>query len=854
LFVGNAGELYLLFIKSIMKKIKNYSFIIGCLLTSISAFSQNILSGKVTDGKDSSALAEVVIYIPDLKVAAITNAEGTYTLKNLPKGRFLVQVKLLGYASKTGSINIRDAVTMNVQLMPSNRDIEEVVVTGNSQATAAGQTPQTTTEISKEYLDQNSSTNIIDAIAKTPGVSAMTDGQSISKPVIRGLGYNRVLTLNDGVIQVDQAWFDEFGIEADPDAVERVEVLKGPASLAYGSDAIAGVVNLIPEKPLPEGQIKGEVMTNYQTNNGLINQMFHVAGTKNGISWSARADNIMAHSYQDPVDGYALNTQFNNFNADGTIGLYRKWGYTQLHASYFDMSTGIVDGTRDSATGIMERQVSYPGLYGGAATYVIPSHQEQTSYTPFVINQRIRHTKVVWDNSLAVGKGRITGIFSYQLNQRQETNDPTIVNNPDINYYSNGATYDVRYVSPQMGGFNYSAGANGIYQASQSLQTPGTLMLVPNYNLFQVGGFAIANEKIGNLSLSGGIRYDTRTFTGKDHWVDSNQVPVAANTVNAIHEFQGFTTKFSGMSGSFGAVYNFKYNVYVKGNIARGYRAPNVSECAANGIHDGTVVWELGDANLKPEFSLEEDLSIGMNGKDISFEVDAFNNSIQNFIYAVGLTSKLGGDSLNNTFPAVSIGPAPVYKYTQGAAQLYGGEAMLTIHPRVTPWVELYSTLSVVQGGVKNVADSLKVLPFVPPTRVTVDLKFKIRKTGKSLKNAYIKAGMLGCFQQNNIYEQYAIYNGYSQTGTPFEYAASKKATAGYMLFNAGFGGDILNSSGKTAVKLFFVCNNILNTAYMDYMSRFKYYPVNYATGRVGVFNMGRNFSIKLIIPLNFKS
>src|SRR6202012_4958924 len=111
-------------------------------------------------------------------------------------------------------------------------------------------TPVAVTGVSHDYLLQNSSTNVIDAIAKTPGVSAMKDGQSISKPFIRGLGYNRVLTINDGVEQVDQAWFDEFGIEADPDAVYKYEILKGPASLAYGSDAIAGVINLIPEDPL----------------------------------------------------------------------------------------------------------------------------------------------------------------------------------------------------------------------------------------------------------------------------------------------------------------------------------------------------------------------------------------------------------------------------------------------------------------------------------------------------------------------------------------------------------------------------------------------------------------------------
>ena len=835
-----------------MKRKKNYIYLMLLyFFINNTLFSQNTLSGKVTDSLSHAPLDGAIVYIYDLHLAAQTKAEGNFSLLNLPKGSYLVEVHLLGYGTTSRKIVVNGEVTWNVALLESSIRGNEVVITGNSQATAAAQTPQIITEVSREYLDEHSSTNVIDAISKTPGVSAMTDGQSISKPVIRGLGYNRVLTLNDGVIQVGQTWFDEFGIEADPDAVDRVEILKGPASLAYGSDAIAGVVNLIPEKPVAEGQIKGDVMTNYQTNNGLINQMIHIAGTKNGISWSGRVDNIMAHAYQNPYDGYVLNSQFTNFNADGTIGIHRKWGYSQLHASYFDMATGIVDGTRDSLTGTLERAVSYPGLNGGAAAYIIPSHQEQTSYTPLVINQHIQHKKIVWDNSISVGKGRIAGIFSYQRNQRQETNDPTMVNTPDIYYNSNAVTYDLRYVSTQMGGFNYSAGANGLYQASQSL---GTLMLIPNYNIFQVGGFAIANQKIGNLTLSGGIRYDTRMFTGVDHWVDSNQVPIPANTLGGIHEFQGFNSKFSGMSGSFGAVYSFKNNFYVKGNIARGFRAPNVSECAANGIHDGTIVWELGDANLKPEFSLEEDFSVGMNGRDVSFEVDAFNNSISNFIYAKGLISKNGGDSTNNTFPAVSIGPAPVYKYTQGNAQLYGGEAMITIHPRIIPWVELNSSLSIVQGGLLHVPDSVKVLPFVPPTRITADLKFKLRKMGKTIRNAYVKAGMLDCFQQNKIYEQYAIYNGYSQTGTPFEYAASKKATEGYVLFNAGLGGDVVNSSGHTFIKLFFVCNNILNTTYMDYMSRFKYDPVNYATGRVGVFNMGRNFSIKLIIPINFKS
>ncbi|HXC06669.1 MAG TPA: TonB-dependent receptor [Bacteroidia bacterium] len=833
-------------------KTRLYLALLCSFFISLPLLSQNSLNGTIKDTASGKTLEGAVVYIPDLKVASQAGANGVYTVANLPKGTYLVEVHLLGYAVKAQPIHIEGATKHDFSITQNDVEENEVVITGTSSATDAAHSPQAIVNVSNEYLNENSATNVIDAIAKTPGVAAMSDGQSISKPFIRGLGYNRVLTVNDGVVQADQPWFDEFGIEIDPNSVERVEILKGPASLAYGSDALAGVINFIPEKPLPEGEKKGDILFNYQTNNGLINNMLHLAGTSNGISWSGRVDNIMAHSYQNPNDGYVINSQFSNFNTDGTVGIHRAWGYSQIHASYFDMRTGIVDGTRDSATGLMMRPVAYTGVNGGQPFYVIPTAAEARSYTPFLINQRIQHTKLVWDNSIAVGEGRISAVFSYQKNQRQENNDPTIPNISDIYYYSDAITYDLRYISKQMGGFNFSAGANGMNQNSQSL---GSLMLIPNYNIFQVGGFVIANEHIGKLDLSGGVRYDTRTFTCVDHWVDSTQVPIAPNTPGGVHEFQGFTSNFSGMSGSFGAVYNVNKNFLVKANIARGYRAPNVSECAANGVHDGTIVWELGDNTLKPETSLQEDLSLVLNTKNFRLELNAFNNSISDFIYAQGLMSKVPGtgDSINNTFSNVGLGGAPVYKYTQGNARLYGGEAALDIHPAALPWVELDASVSMVSGGLLNVPDSVKVLPFVSPMRIIADLKFHIPKIGKGIKNIYVKVGILNCSQQNDIYRQYAIYNGLSSAQTPFQYAASQAATKGYTLVNAGVGGDIL-SHGHTLCKVFIAMTNLMDTPYIDYMSRFKYFPVNYTTGRVGVFNMGRNVSFKLIIPFDIRN
>jgi len=166
------------------------------------------------------------------------------------------------------------------------------------------------------------------------------------------------------------------------------------------------------------------------------------------------------------------------------------------------MTTGIVDGTRDSV-GNQLMPVYYTGITPTPPfpfAYVEPNQQDQQTYTPFVIYQYIHHYKFVWDNSIAVGGGQIKAIVSYQKNQREEMNDPTQPNLPIIYYYSNGLTYDARYVAPQIGGFNFSVGGNGVYQNSQSL---GAVQLIPNYNYMQLGGFAIASQKIGHLNLSG---------------------------------------------------------------------------------------------------------------------------------------------------------------------------------------------------------------------------------------------------------------------------------------------------------------------------------------------------------------
>ncbi|MHB8261214.1 MAG: TonB-dependent receptor [Bacteroidia bacterium] len=794
-------------------------------------FAQNILSGRILDAADSSALVGVTVYIPDLKVGALTDVDGKYILKNIPKGTFLAVASLIGYASQTKEVEVEEEATVNFVLENSGSSLKEVIVTGVSSATEQKTNPVPISIINQKDLLQNSATNIIDAIATAPGVSQMTLGPNISKPIIRGLGYNRVVTVNDGVRQEGQQWFDEFGIEIDEYSVNKVEILKGPASLSYGSDAMAGVINMLAAPPLPEGQITGKILSNYQTNNGLFAESFNLAGNQKGFIWDVRYTNKMAHDYQNKYDGYVANSAYAESNAKALVGINRSWGFSHLTVSSFDLKMGIIEGARDSATGKFTQH--YQGANQTDSIAIAPA-SDFTKYNNFpVIHQHVRHYKAVWDNSVAIFDGRLNFRIGFQQNRRQEANDLTQGNIYNNYLFLRTLNYDVRYIFPEKNHFEMSVGVNGMKQNSQNL---GTAFVIPEYALFDIGGFAIAKKSFTKLSISGGMRYDIRLLQGRDLWVDSTGKRMTSAGNNAIAKFTAYTSNFSGLSGSFGATYDITNVFYAKLNISRGYRAPTAAESGANGIHDGTPFYEIGNHNLKAESSMQFDASLGMNTKDVWIELTGFVNNIDNYIFAEKLHSIHGGDSLRKDPALPGLGTAPTFKYVQGNAVLSGGEAVLNIHPHKHRWVNFDNSFSYVSAIQKNQPDSTKYLPYTPPAKIRSELKFIYTKS-KTFKNAYIKAGVDYYFKQDKIYYKYG-----NETVTP-----------AYLLINAGLGTDICSANGTTLCSIYVYGGNLGDVAYQSNMSRLKYLDQNYVTGRIGVYNMGRNISFKLIIPINFR-
>ena len=767
-------------------------------------------SGKVADAKTSKPLQGVSIYFSDIKVGVQTDAFGNYEFKNIPEGKHLVELSHIGYNTFSDQIEINGDTKRDYFLSQSVVENNTVIVTGVSGATQLKKVPFQVSVLRRQDLLQSASSNIIEALAKQPGVSSMSTGPAISKPVIRGLGYNRVLTINDGVRQEGQQWGDEHGIEIDESSVNKVEILKGPASLIYGSDAMAGVINIITNVPVENNTIKANVFTNYQTNNKARTLNANIAGNVKGINWNLYGSTVAAADYQNKFDGHVFNSKFSQKNFGGYAGYNGNWGYSHLLFSNFNLKAGLIEGERD-----VQGYFIKPVAGGGESR---ATEEDFKSTVPQIPYQHIRHFKVAWDNNLKLGKNRLAFNVGYQQNQREEFGNVDDLKERALFFDLKTITYTGQLHLKEMNGWNTSVGINGMQQNNTN---KGIEQLIPDYDLFDIGTYLYTKKTINKVTLSGGARYDNRSLSVKD-LLDGSTIKGAS-----------FDKSFGNFSGSVGMATAITSQLVLKLNLARGFRAPTISELASNGAHEGTIRYEYGDVNLKSETSTQLDAALDFNSEHISMSLSAYNNSFNNFIFYRKLQSTAGADSTVN----VDGDDLTAFKFDQRTATLRGLEVMIDFHPHPLDWLHVQNTFSLVAGRLKEPIESSKFLPFIPAPRLITELRGDFENKGKAIHNFFVK------FEIDNTFAQRDVFTTYNtETETP-----------AYTLLNAALGADIVSKKGTPLFSLNFIAANLGDVAYQNHLSRLKYSAENMATGRIGVFNMGRNFSVKLNVPLSWK-
>ena len=694
--------------------------------------------------------------------------------------------------------------------------LNELTVTGVTGDTKLKHATAPVSIVTPQVLRATASTNIIDAIAHQPGVSQLTTGGSISKPIIRGLGYNRVVVMSEGVRQEGQQWGDEHGVEVDGNNVGSVEILKGPASLMYGSDAMAGVVILHAQPTLAEGEMKANVNTEYQTNNGLFHYSLQMTGNQKGFVWDARYSDKMAHAYKNKYDGYVPGSQFHERAGRLMLGINKDWGHSRLTWTAYHLTPSIIEGERDEVTGELVHGEGFTDHgYGKSLPY-----------------QQVKHYKAVWDNALNLSSGYLKAIIGYQQNRRQEYEES--MDEYGLFLKLQTLTYDLRYVTHEWNGWKLSTGIGGMYQQSDN---KGEEYLIPDSRLFDFGLYATASKNLGDRwTLSGGLRYDHRRLHGYELMEDGEM------------RFVDFTRHFNGLTGSIGAVCNINDHFNLRLNLARGFRTPNMSELASNGVHEGSLRYEIGNQNLKAEYSLQADLGLDFTSRYVSAQLALFANRIDNYIFTHRLNEEIEEGYLT-------------YAYTQGDARLLGFEAGIDFHPVHS--VHFSNSFSYVDAQLMHASADTKYLPFTPAPRWSSELKWELLHhshstikhhhsdyasalshiashvshavSGLSFNNLYVAAGLDCYLKQSHIYSA-----DDTETVTP-----------GYALLSLSAGTDV-QVRGKKIAELYITADNLLNKAYQNHLSRLKYADENVITGRRGVYNMGRNITFKVVVPIAF--
>lgn len=798
--------------------------------------ARHLFSGSLLNSGNRQPLEAATITIWPGPKKYHSSREGKFQISAASPGQYRIRIESIGYQTYTGMVWIPGQA--DIELVEQETELEKIVVTAVAGKTRIKGTPISIAVVGQKEMARNNGTNLIDLLTKAvPGISAITTGPNISKPFIRGLGYNRVLTMYDGLRQEGQQWGDEHGIEIDPYGIARAEIVKGPASLLYGSDAMAGVINLIPALPtVNDGKMHGDALSEYQSNNRMAASSLSLLYKKNNFSWMARASAKSATNYRNAIDKYVYNTGFTEWNLSTMAAWEKGHNRHSIHFTVYDDLQEIPDGSRDSLSRLFTYQNKETLLDDIRNRPLVPI-QRLNSRTISELHQHIQHYRLYHKANILIGKNELNTLIGFQQNIRREYNHPSQPRQAGLFVKLNTINYEAAYRFPEWQGIQFSSGINGMYQ--QNRNKDATDFPIPDYTLFDFGAYFLAKKEFSKTVITAGMRYDSRNvnwtdfYTRKDPSSGFSKQAIAPDTTNSQLAFPAYSRLFTGFSGSIGAVFRFSNSLTLKANTASGYRSPSIPEIGSDGLDPGAHIYYIGNRNAKPEFNWQSDIGFFLNetGFDLNFEL--FYNRISNYIFFQKLFDANGQ-------PLELVPGNFTYQYKQGSAAILGTEASLLLHPASMPWLNIQQQFSITHGintdhaSLKLLGDAARYLPLIPPVKTNTSIRIRLPEQKKWIKEPFLQMDMETAATQNRFY---AVDN-------------TETLTSGYTLFHINAGLQIVSAKEKPICRLVINASNIFDIAYQSHQNRLKYFEYYTASpnGSSGIYNMGRNISIKLMV------
>lgn len=645
------------------------------LLLSITIFGQDF-KGTVLDKETKQPIFYSQVYFVDLKTGTTTDDNGIFKIEHFNQKYIHIQISFVGYKIIDEIVNIDTVKEKTFYLEQGYFNLEEIVV-----STPSG-ILQKENIVSIEHkkiteLQQTSPLTLADAISNISGVDQTTTGAGIGKPVIRGLSGNRIVTYAQGIRIENQQWGDEHGLGVGEVGIESVEVIKGPASLLYGSDALGGVLYFIDERYASHNTVEWFAQTKFLSNTlGSINNIsykIHKGRLKFNLfgAYSSHAD------YQAPNFDRVFNTRFDEKNIKISMGFNTKNWISNIRHSYLQNNYGIVEDANFT----------------------------NSNQRKFVLSfQTIDNHNLSFENIVFTGNSKLNLTLGYTNNYRKEFEDDS--NNQALGLKLNTFTYKLKWYSQiYKDRFDFIVGSQGMAQDNKN---NGEEILIPDATIKDFGAFILGNLNFERLQLQGGIRADYRGIDTKQMVTGEGSFPALKNSYN------GFTF-------SSGTVYKLRKTKF-RTNISSGFRAPNTTELLSDGVHHGTNRYIKGDVNLKNENATQLDFSFDYQDEHFNFSVNPFYNAIQNYIFLSPIDTVIDN--------------SPVFEYLQTSAFLYGGELGFHYHPHKIHWLHLESNLSTVIADDKN----RNPLPLIPQTKINSTVRVEITHKGKMrLKNLFVQ-------------------------------------------------------------------------------------------------------------------
>jgi outer membrane receptor protein involved in Fe transport len=632
------------------------------------ALAADSLRGRVAD-TTGTPLASAQVTLVELSRAAVTDSRGTFVFADVPPGRYTVVARRVGYrpVSRTIAVVAGDRTTLDLRLPLVIGDLEPVVVTATRDAIDVGSSPLPVSQLAGDRLHREQSVSISGAIDRLPGVHNLTTGQQIGKPVIRGLTGSRVLVLDNGHRLEDYSWSDEDGPSIDARLAQRVEVIRGPASVLYGSDAIGGVVNAIPA-PLPDASAGGFTRTMAEvsgaTNNREAGLVLGAEAARSRLGFRATAIARLAEDMNTP-DGKLENTKFSSVSGDAAIGFHTSRGTSSLRFAHYGGEFHLLEANEPPR----------------------PPGSEEEEEGP---ERKLNDDRLQFTGNYMAGKLRLEPKLQLQRHDLAEMADelgpggaPTGVEAEVFKLILTTASADL-LAHHGSGRLHGTLGVTGVYQSSDS---KGIIPLVPDATTTTAAAFGFEQFDYGKLSIVAGARGDVRSLDAD---------------ANAELDLTSQSRHSSAFSGDVGAIFHATPSLAVTANVGRAWRAPTLFELFANGPRLGEARYEIGDPTLDPETSLNLDGGIRWSAARAHAEVSAFRNRIDDFIF-VAPTGQ-------------SQGSLAVFRYDHALATLTGAELSADIDP--THLLTLRGKYDFVRGTNE---DTDKPLPLVPPARTTFE-------------------------------------------------------------------------------------------------------------------------------------